>query len=141
MKVIFYPLFLFVFLASNVTAQDKGSLRITVEGIEEKKGHIAVALYNSEKDFLENNFSNTYKEVNGDNVIVEFTGLPEGMYAISLYHDKNSNEKLDKNFVGLPKEPYGFGNNARGSFGPPSFSDSSVKVTAGKTNEISVKVK
>ena len=50
-----------------------------------------------------------------------FKDLPYGRYAISLYHDKNSNGKLDKNVMGIPREAYAFSNNARGSFGKPDW--------------------
>ena len=44
-----------------------------------------------------------------------------GEYAVSCYHDRNGNGKLDKNTIGIPVEPYGFSNDARGSFGPPKY--------------------
>jgi len=33
--------------------------------------------------------------------------------------------KLDTNFLGIPKEPYGFSNNPSTLFGPPSFKKAS----------------
>jgi uncharacterized protein (DUF2141 family) len=36
-------------------------------------------------------------------------------------HDSNSNQKLDTNWIGIPKEGYGFSNNAKATLGPPSF--------------------
>lgn len=47
--------------------------------------------------------------------------LPSGEYAVTLFHDVNGNHMLDKNFFGIPTEPYGFSNNARSRFGPPKF--------------------
>jgi uncharacterized protein (DUF2141 family) len=47
--------------------------------------------------------------------------LPEGRYAIKLFLDLNGNGEVDTNFLGIPKEPYGFSNNAKGTLGPPSF--------------------
>ena len=38
-------------------------------------------------------------------------------------HDVNGNDALDSNIVGMPTEPYGFSNNAQGSFGPPAWQD------------------
>lgn len=57
-----------------------------------------------------------------------FADLPPGQHAIKAYHDVNANGKLDTNWMGIPTEPYGFGNDARGSFGPPSFNQSAVTV-------------
>jgi len=47
--------------------------------------------------------------------------LEEGIYSIGFFIDKNNNEKLDTNFLGVPKEQFGFSNDAMGLFGPPSF--------------------
>ena len=47
--------------------------------------------------------------------------LEEGTYAIGFYIDKNENEKLDTNFLGIPKEQFGFSNDVMGRFGPPTF--------------------
>ena len=47
--------------------------------------------------------------------------LEEGTYTIAFYIDKNDNEKLDTNFLGVPKEQFGFSNDVMGRFGPPSF--------------------
>ena len=38
--------------------------------------------------------------------------IPPGTYAIKLHIDENENGKLDKNFIGIPKEQYGISNNA-----------------------------
>ena len=50
-----------------------------------------------------------------------FEKLPHGEYAISVYHDANSNGELDSNLLRIPKEAYGFSNDARGAFGPPDY--------------------
>ncbi len=65
--------------------------------------------------------------------------LPNGNYAIAVYHDANGNNKLDKNFLGIPTEKYGFSNDAMGSFGPPDYEDCIVKVDGNK--EISIKLR
>jgi uncharacterized protein (DUF2141 family) len=52
-------------------------------------------------------------------IIVE--NLNSGKYAFRYFHDENKNKKLDTNLIGMPKEGFGFSNNAKGKFGPPSF--------------------
>ena len=49
--------------------------------------------------------------------------LPAGSYGARIMHDINDNGELDANFVGIPSEPWGFSNNATGSFGPPKWQD------------------
>jgi len=62
--------------------------------------------------------------------------LPDGTYAIGIFIDVNYNNEMDKNFFGIPKEQYGFSNNAKGSFGPPSFQDASFTVSGDLTLRI-----
>lgn len=55
---------------------------------------------------------------------------PEAMadqFAIAVYHDQNENKKLDRNAFGLPSEPYGFSNGARGKLGPPAFTQAAMQ--------------
>lgn len=59
-------------------------------------------------------------------VIVE--NLNSGKYAFKYFHDVNKNKKLDTNLMGMPKEGFGFSNNAKGKFGPPSFRQMIFKV-------------
>jgi uncharacterized protein (DUF2141 family) len=42
---------------------------------------------------------------------IVFDNLASGNYAIFLFHDVNNNNKMDKNFLGIPKEGYGASNN------------------------------
>jgi len=49
--------------------------------------------------------------------------LEPGEYAAQLFHDLNGNGELDTNLVGMPREPWGMSNGARGNFGPPRFED------------------
>lgn len=61
-----------------------------------------------------------------------FEKIPPGVYALSAFHDKNANGKLDTNLLSIPSEDYGASNNARGSFGPPSFEDAKFAYRGGR---------
>ena len=50
--------------------------------------------------------------------------LPCGQYAIKVFHDINSNDKLDRNWLGKPVEPWGVTNNVRPFLRAPSFKES-----------------
>ena len=58
-----------------------------------------------------------------------FTNISDGMYALRFFEDQNNNETLDSNLLGMPQEPFGFSNDARGFAGPPSFQDASFLVS------------
>lgn len=55
----------------------------------------------------------------------DFQDIPPGTYAIAVIHDENMNGKLDSSWLGIPKEGYGFSNNAKGVVGAPLFSAAS----------------
>ena len=79
--------------------------------------------------------------VSGATANFSFENLPPGSYALAVYHDENSNGKLDNNFLGLPTERYGFSNNARSMmFSPPSFGAAQF-VVAGAGTAIVVKLR
>ena len=65
--------------------------------------------------------------------------LPEGTYAIALFVDANENLKIDKNFLGIPKEQYGFSNNAMGKLSGPSFEQAKFQVKGSAAQNIKLK--
>lgn len=62
--------------------------------------------------------------------------LAPGRYALTAFHDENDNGDLDTGLFGIPKEGYGFGNDAKATFGPPSFE--AAAVTVGDTPGVAV---
>lgn len=99
------------------------SIIVNLELPKSTDGTIRAALYNSEESFL--SFEQVYASkgirANASPLTLNFEKIPEGHYAIALYHDINDNEKMDTNIMGIPKEPLAFSNAAMGMFGPPSF--------------------
>jgi len=61
------------------------------------------------------------------NGTIKLKGLSAGEYAYVLFHDTNLNGFLDKNFIGIPKEPLAFSNNYQPK-GPPSYEKAAFKV-------------
>lgn len=123
-------LIIFSAVAGSVYAQYR--VEFTVRGIKKLQGTVLVAVYNSEETFLKEHLTSKKVKVDSNEVVVVFEALPSGKYAISTFHDENDNNKLDTNFLGIPNEPYGFSNNARGTFGPPSFEKATLKVDSSK---------
>ena len=135
-KLMIFTLVMIGISASPLFAQRK--LEVTVKNIKEVKGTVRVALYNNEKDFLEKFVQGKIVKVAGKEAKVVFENLQPGTYAISAFHDENDNEKLDSGFMGIPTEPYGFSNDAKGTFGPPSFDKAMVRVDQDKVSVISL---
>ena len=124
--LLFFSLVFAVLGIQNIAVaqEDKGNLTIVVIGFKNDNGDVKVALSNSAEDFGSKEkdaapFRADSAPIKDKKAEIVFNDLPFGEYAVRLFHDKNGNGKLDTNFLGIPKEDYGFSNNARGSFGPP----------------------
>ena len=76
---------------------------------------------------MKNAFRKTKTASAKNEVTIYFEDIPIGNYAITMYQDVDSNNKLTKGMFG-PKEPYAFSNNAKGSFGPAKFNDAKFEV-------------
>lgn len=108
-------------LMSGFKPSEKISLKVEVTNFENNASTKVWVSVFTEKDFLEKSIQTKSVMASGSKAVVEFD-LPRGEYAVSTYHDVNSNGKLDRYFIGKPKEPYGFSNNIK-PFGPPSYED------------------
>jgi uncharacterized protein (DUF2141 family) len=120
MKKIFVIAFLSAFY-QNAFAQ-KGIFYLNVSNVQPNAGTIRVAIHNRE-NFLKNIYVTTQVVVPKNSTVnLQFT-LEKGEYAVAVSQDFNSNAILDKNLMGVPKEPYAFSNNARPKFRPPTFDE------------------
>ena len=107
-------------------------LTVEVRQVDPNAGPVMVAVYDKAEDFPapQKGAAGQAVEAQGDSAVAIFHGLAAGRYAVAVYQDLNRNGKLDKNFLGLPTEPYGFSRDARGSLGPPSFDAAAVDIPA-----------
>lgn len=149
MKLV-YSFIFFAFFAVNTMAQEisypeiignVSSFELVIEGLSEVKGEVRIAVFNSEEAYgdKEDPLHAIVLQVKSDTVVWDEAKLPYGEYAIAVYHDKNMNGKMDSNFLGIPKEAYGFSNNARGKFGPASWKDAHFSINETKYS-MSIKV-
>ena len=136
---------LLLLFSFNISAHE---LTINLSG-QTKEGVLSLAIYNNaeafnysvkgEKRSEEGIFSGieTFIEIKESH---EFSiDLPEGIYAIALFIDANKNLKIDKNFLGIPKEQFGFSNNAMGKLSAPSFEQAKFRVEGNTVQNIKLK--
>ena len=117
-------------------------LQVELTGLRNDKGHVLVSLFNKDTGFPDDPSKAIQKQkvvVTGDKAIAKFNAVPNGVYAVSVLHDENDDLKMDKNFVGIPKEGYGFSNNAMRLTGPPSFKEASFEHEKNQVVEIKMK--
>lgn len=100
-----------------------GRLHVRVVGLRSDAGVVKIGMYASGEAYTRRQGSFRKARLPVVNGASEWRldGVPPGEYAVMFYHDRNTNDRLDRNALGLPKEPFGFSNNARPRLGPPSY--------------------
>ncbi|MDA9106587.1 DUF2141 domain-containing protein [Flavobacteriaceae bacterium] len=142
----------FIIDAQNQIENKESKLFLTNEFILDievveilKPGNLFIAIWNSSVAFnhfnrrdvnAKTNIFIGYKERVGLGIFKKSIILPKGVYLISVYLDSNFNNKLDYNFLGIPKEQYGFSNNEIGNLRRPKFNEASFELI----NDSSLKI-
>ena len=116
------------------------NLSLNIDGVASEKGNICFAVYNDEGSFLK--FDKVYKSgsekaVKGKTAF-DITDLPEGDYAIAIFHDANGNKNLDTNMLGIPKEQIAFSKGKMKMFGPPKYKECVFTVNSNMEMNISL---
>jgi uncharacterized protein (DUF2141 family) len=106
------------------------ALTVTVSGAVNETGEIFLAIYADESSF--NDTSKAISRVrelitNGESRFTFRAKDLPARIAITAFHDENSDGELNRNQIGIPMERYGFSNDARGTFGPPTFEESVIE--------------
>lgn len=110
-------------------------IHVEVVGLHSDKGQVLCALYSSRDGFPKQSEKALARVTSGiaqKQAVCEFSGIAPGTYAISVFHDENSNGKLDTKFMGIPREGVAASNNAKGHFGPPKFEAAAFPFTGGR---------
>lgn len=123
-------------LAYAAAAEDSKTCDLTIKilGLETDEGKLMIALIDNAEAFDSNDSAVRDESVavtRGEG-LANFRAVPYGTYAIKVFHDENSNGELDTNFVGFPKEPFGFSMDAMGKFGPPTFEQAKFEIASPK---------
>ena len=141
MKINFLVIVTFIMFACSELSS--GEIKVLVSNIKEKRGTIHYGVYNNPKLFPEESgkILGGYEEVSKvieNGLLID--DLEESNYAIAIFHDTNSNKKFDT-FFSIPKEKFGFSNNAKVFLGPPKFEDASIFVGQDSIVEIIIELR
>ncbi|HPI40429.1 MAG TPA: DUF2141 domain-containing protein [Pseudobdellovibrionaceae bacterium] len=123
----------------------ENTLKIMVTNLRSSQGVIYASLYDNEEGFPTDSLKAKTRIkaeiLSSQTAEFVFSDLEPGKnYALSVFHDENNNEKLDTNFLGMPKEGVGISNQAKGRFGPPKFKDAQFLFTK-ELSEIKLPIK
>ena len=135
---------LFLYSLELFAGQYPNQLTVLVVGAKASTGQAIASLFSSADNYLSEPVVKQLMPINdaGEALFV-FSGLEAGEYAVSVVYDKDGDGKLNTGFFGIPSEPVGFSNNAKATFGPPSFHDASfafpqsekISITLGRAKE------
>ena len=118
-----------------------GLIEVTVRGIQNTEGTVEIGVYDHKSSFLiygEEIKGARIQPTKKGSLQYIFENLPDGTYAVAVWHDVNANRKIDKNIFGVPKEPYGFSKNVFGPFGPPDFENVSFQIVNRKDMKFTI---
>ena len=102
---------------------EPGGVDVVVTGVRSSAGHVLVAICDRQTFLQETCRYRGRAPASPGAVAVHVAGVPPGTYAAQAYQDENDDRKIDRSFLGIPKEGIGFSNDAKMRFGPPSFAD------------------
>ena len=147
MKNLITTFVLLITISATLTAQDMtateatadlGVTALTVQltGLKSDKGQLMVALYDSSDNWLSNGIMGEITTIVDGQATVTFNNVPYGTYAISSFHDKDSNGELNTGLFGIPKEPYASSRGAKGRFGPPKWADAKFVLESASVEEV-----
>ena len=119
-----YLVFSLLFALETLEQSNPTNLQVSISGASSDTGSIRILVFSKPSGFPDQVKqavrSISLPSKNGK-ASFKLTDLPTGTYAIGVIHDQDNNGKLSTNAVGYPTEKFGFSNNPKVYFGPPSF--------------------
>jgi uncharacterized protein (DUF2141 family) len=95
------------------------SLEIEITGLKNNTGLVLLQLFDKNEKVI----NQAKSEIKENRSVIIFKDLKPGKYAFRFFHDENLSGIMETNGLGIPKEGYGFSNNASGMFGPMPFKE------------------
>lgn len=116
---IFFCLAMCVFVL-QCSAQNK--IIATITRFNNNDGVCRACLFSNAAAFEKGDaFRCTASAILNKTAQISFDNVPDGQYALFVFHDKNNNGVMDKNWLGIPKEGYGASQNKLPFAAAPAF--------------------
>lgn len=135
-KILFAFAFAMSLAGAEAFAQQPNNINVVVSGLRNNKGDVRCGLYNSADAFPKDGkqFQGAVAQIANGSATCVFNNVPNGTYAVAVFHAEKGETKLRTGFFGQPEEGYGFSRNATGTMGPPSFSAAAYAYNGGSVN-------
>jgi len=119
-------------------------LQITIDEVRSTNGSISVSVFLDQESFAaEKPYKHEFFPKSGYSQGSSFTcsmDLPYGAYGVVVLDDENENNNMDYNWMGVPKEGYGFSNFIHKGFSKPDYSDFEFILNE-KTKEMNISLR
>lgn len=126
MLLLFFPA-----LALAQRAPDpRGTLRVSLRGLEHSRGTAYCALFRSANGFpdeRERAFATQAVSIRARRAECVFSDLRPGIYAVAVAHDEDDDGELDTSLFGAPTEGWGVSNDAPANMGPPEWAEAKFR--------------
>ncbi|GAA4274916.1 DUF2141 domain-containing protein [Aquimarina gracilis] len=112
----------------NAQEDPKGvTITVTVPNVTSSEGEVLFGLYDENTFMKAAPIQGQKSKIENGVAKITFVNVPKGVFAISCFHDKNGNNRMDFEENGMPKESYGVSNNNM-NYGPPIWGDAKFQV-------------
>jgi len=102
------------------------SLDIKIENIRSSKGTISLAFFRDSASYVKKK-PFMVKKINKDSIVNGCVSvcvlMDPGHYGVALMDDENNDDEMEFNFLGIPREGFGFSDFSARGFRRPVFSD------------------
>jgi len=139
--VLFPILGNFLFLP-NAKADLNSNITVKVDELKNQDGQICATLFDKSQGFPSDSkqaLQSQCVKITERPQKLTFKDLKPGTYAVALFHDANGDGIFNSNYIGIPKEGFGFSRNPLVVTRPPKFEDAAVFV-AGPNTDIDIKL-
>lgn len=117
-----------------MSCQAQSNLIVKIHNLKNINGDVLIGLYDNASNFPRKVATGKVVKVTEKEMEVRFQDIRPGDYAVSVLHDENQNKDMDQGRLGIPKEGFGFSNDATGVIGPPSFKKARFRVPDGDSS-------
>lgn len=122
-----------LFGAASAVAQSANRIEVAIQDLRNDNGTVRCGLFASAETFPKNGkqFRGAIATISNRQATCAFDDVPPGKYAVAAFHAEQNETEMQHNWLGVPKEGYGFSRGATGSMGPPKFSDAAFDYAGG----------
>lgn len=124
------------------TDLDNKNVTVVIEGVRSEKGKLILAVFKDQQGFK------MRKPIK--RIVLKKSELKEyevslhldpGTYGITLLDDENLNHRMDYNFIGIPKEGFGFSNYYHTGLSKPHFDRFKFEIEANTLQLIEIQIR